>query len=271
MRNEDRVFLELYKEDQKDMPDMRSISALSLEMPDDVFNFAMYKLQQKGIISGLRVTKDYNGKITKVYMSRVQLTENAQKHYNDLRIYNAQRTAGKNESHKKSKIFISHSSFDLKYVKAVVELMEDIGVPEKGLFCSSLQGYNVPLDREIYDYILEQLSEYQVKAYFILSSNFNRSATCLNEVGAVWSLKLKESRIFLPKFDPKQVVGVMSPSKVGIKLDDDIDTVRGRLGEMRDDLISFFGLPKMSEAKWERKRDEFLRIIQEYIDDERKF
>ncbi|MDE6845906.1 MAG: toll/interleukin-1 receptor domain-containing protein [Lachnospiraceae bacterium] len=244
------------------MPDMRSISAWSLAMTDEEFNLALYRLQEKGIISGLRVTKGYDGKIIKVYMSRVQLTEDARRYYNDLRRYNVQRTAGKDESQKKSKIFISHASSDLRYVKAIVELMEDIGVPEKGLFCSSLPGYNIPLGREIYDYIREQLLKYQIKVYFILSSNFYDSVTCLNEAGAVWSLALDDSRIFLPGFDPSQMKGVLTPSKVGIKLDDDIDTIKGRLGEMRDDLISFFGLPKMSETKWERKRDEFIRIIQ---------
>lgn len=270
MSVEERVFLELYEEDQKYMPDMRAISALSLGMPDDVFNFALDKLQQRGIIKGLKVTKDYDGKIVKVYMSGVQLTENAARYYNDLMRYNTQRTAGKDESYKKSKIFISHASLDEKYVKAIVELMEDIGVPEKGIFCSSLPEYNVPLDREIYDYIREQLLEYQVKVYFVLSSNFFDSATCLNEVGAVWSLKLDDSRIFLPGFDPSQMKGVLSPSKVGIKLDDDKNIVRGRLGEMRDNLISFFGLPKMSELKWERKREEFIQEISKYKDDKHK-
>ena len=45
---------------------------------------------------------------------------------------------------------------------------------------------------------------------------------------------------------------------MGIKLDDNIDIVKMRLKEIRDDLLSFFNLPKISEEKWERKRDMFI-------------
>lgn len=39
---------------------------------------------------------------------------------------------------------------------------------------------------------------------------------------------------------------------MGIKLDENIDIIKMRLKEIRDDRISFFNLPKISEGKWER-------------------
>lgn len=39
-----------------------------------------------------------------------------------------------------NKLFISHSSKDAEYVKAVVELLEDIGLSEEEMVCSSVPG-----------------------------------------------------------------------------------------------------------------------------------
>ncbi|MBD5503532.1 MAG: hypothetical protein HDR09_07250 [Lachnospiraceae bacterium] len=259
---ENIVFLELYRESQKNIPDMRSITALNLGIPDDVFNYVLYKLQEKEIISGLRVMRNYAGEITKVYTSGVRLTRNARSYYDEINCNNVRETKSENEIQKKRKIFISHSSSDIEYVRSVVELMEDIGVPEDGIFCSSLSGYNIPLGMEITDYISKQLSEYQIKAYIIFSSNFNDSTFCLNEVGALWILHLDPTLIFLPGFAPNQMEGVLNPKKTGIKLDDNINIVKGRLREMRDELVSFFSLSKMSEDKWERKRDKFILAIE---------
>lgn len=230
-------------------------------MPVDVFNYALYKLQEKKIISGLKFTKDYDGKIIRVYMSGLHFTENAVRYYNDLKKYNPLEAPRQSEIQAKCKVFISHSSLDLKYVKAIVELMEDIGVPEKGIFCSSMPGYSIPLGRDIYNYIREQLLAGKVMACYIFSENFYDSEICLNEMGAIWSLGLKYAQIFLPGFDLRRMKGVVDSKIVGIKLDDNIEIVRERLGEMRDELVSFLGLPKMSEAKWERKREGFIRSI----------
>lgn len=260
---ENRVFLELYREGQKDKPDMRSITALNLGIPDDVFNVVLYKLQEKEIISGLKITRNLAGEIIKVYTRGVRLTRNARSYYDEINRNDVRKTKRENEIQKKCKVFISHSSLDLEYVKAVVELMEDMGVPGDGIFCSSLAGYDIPIGMCINKYILEQLSGYQIKAYIILSSNFNESSFCSNEIGIIYALHLDFTLIFLPGFDPKQMKGMLNSDITGIKLDDNIGIVKGRLKEIRDDLVSFFSLSGMSEDKWERKRDKFIARIRE--------
>ena len=74
---ESKIFLELYREGQKNIPDMRSITALNLGIPDEVFNVVLDRLQEKELISGLKVTRNYTGEIIKVYTSDVRLTRNA--------------------------------------------------------------------------------------------------------------------------------------------------------------------------------------------------
>lgn len=261
MNEENRVFLGLYAEYNKSMPNMRSINAQALGMSENVFNYALQKLQDKNIISGLKVTKGYDGTILKVYLDGVRLTENAGRYYNTMQYHNNTDMGQENRSLKKRKIFICHAYADEKYVAAVIELMEAIGVPENGIFCSSLPGYGIPLGKNIYDYIGEQLLEYDIKACIICSDNFYNSSTCLNEAGVIGFSKLNNFQIFLPGFDLSNMRGVLRPDNIGIKLDDDPGILKGRLREMRDDLLSFFGLARMSEAKWERKRDEFIEHV----------
>ena len=57
------------------------------------------------------------------------------------------------------KIFISHSSFDIKIATALVDfLVRGIGLDDKLIFCSSVRGHGIPLGVNFNDYILEQLT-----------------------------------------------------------------------------------------------------------------
>jgi hypothetical protein len=46
---------------------------------------------------------------------------------------------------KSPRVFISHSSQDKNYVTCLVGFLEDIGLTEEMLFCSSVPGYDIPL------------------------------------------------------------------------------------------------------------------------------
>ena len=69
------------------------------------------------------------------------------------------------ETKKTSKIFISHSSRDLAFVQPLVELFEHIGLNPENMFCSSVAGYNVPLDSNIYNYLKEQFQSYDLRHF----------------------------------------------------------------------------------------------------------
>ena len=58
---------------------------------------------------------------------------------------------------KQVKIFISHSSDDVKYVRRIVEFLEDLNVPEDGIFCSSIPEYGIPGGEKIFDFLRGQL------------------------------------------------------------------------------------------------------------------
>lgn len=60
----------------------------------------------------------------------------------------------KMENQKHLKVFISHSSKDKYFVEALVRLLEFIGLDDSTLFCSSVQGYGIGFNNDIYDTIL---------------------------------------------------------------------------------------------------------------------
>lgn len=60
------------------------------------------------------------------------------------------------QTEKIPKIFISHSSKDIRYVECIVALLDDMGLDQDNVFCSSLPGYGIPLDRNVFGYLREQ-------------------------------------------------------------------------------------------------------------------
>ena len=160
----------------------------------------------------------------------------------------------------KPKIFISHSSADLKYVEPFVELLADIGMTNDNLFCSSVPDYAIPLNQDIYDYLASLFKECKLYVIFALSDNYYNSPACMNEMGAAWVLKNEYTSILLPKFEYKEIKGAVNPNKIGMKLDDDDELLKKRLGELKNIISEKFGI-SVPEMRWEKKRNGFISKI----------
>lgn len=254
MNIENQVFLALYNEYAKSLPDMTSINAISLGISESEFNKALQKLKEKDIIRGLYVTRGYDGEVIMSYLNNVFFTKNADEYYQNI-FRNGSKFSGN------SKIFISHSSKDLKYAKALVTLFERIGIHEEEIFCSSVPEYGVPNGENIHTYLAHQFNDYNLKLYYLLSENYYRSPDSMNEMGAAWIQNNEYSLILLPGFEFDQIKGFIDRYKAGIKLDANIVEVKSRLGQEKDRLINAFHLPNLSMDKWERIRDEFIEEV----------
>lgn len=160
----------------------------------------------------------------------------------------------------KPKIFISHSSKDVKYVEPIVELLADIGMTNDNLFCSSIPDYGIPLNQDIYEYLSSLFSENELYVIFVLSSNYYGSPACLNEMGAAWVFKNEYTSILLPKFEYQEIDGAVNPNKIGMKLDDDDELLKKRLGELKDIISEKFSI-SVSDMRWEKKRNDFINTI----------
>lgn len=162
---------------------------------------------------------------------------------------------------KMKKVFISHASSDKPFVELLVNLLEDIGLSENEIVCSSIPGYGIPLGEDIYDWLSAQFQSCDLHIIFVLSENYYNSAACLNEMGAAWVLKQKYDTMLLPKFDFPQIKGAINPRQISIKLDSECAELNQHLNELKDRLIEEFELELPSASKWERHRNEFVEKV----------
>ena len=162
---------------------------------------------------------------------------------------------------KNKKVFISHASKDVTFIQKLVELLEDIGLNETQVVCSSVPGYGIPLGEDIYEWLAQQFREYDLHVLFVLSDNYYSSIACQNEMGATWVLKTRYDTILLPGFEYRDIKGAVNPHQISIKLDGDEEVLKQHLNELKDKLVSEFELPALSAAKWERHRKSFIEDI----------
>lgn len=163
---------------------------------------------------------------------------------------------------KPHKIFISHSSKDREYVEAIVSFFEDLGLKEENIICSSVPPYCIPLNNNIYEWLVNEFQNSNLYVIYILSKNYYNSASSLNEMGATWAMKHEWTGLLLPGFNFNQLDGCIDKGKIGIKLDDSDDkSLKYRLTELKNKIEGDFKLELLSESKWERKRDDFLKKV----------
>lgn len=159
---------------------------------------------------------------------------------------------------KPSKIFISHSTNDADYTKAIVELLEDIGLDENQIFCSSLREYGIKIGEDIYERLKKEFVTYDLWVFFILSDNYYKSPASLNEMGAAWVLQKEYLSVLLPEFDFRDIKGAINPNKIGIKLNS--SDIIPTLNDLKDEVCNKFGC-NITQNRWERVRNNFIDKI----------
>ena len=165
------------------------------------------------------------------------------------------------EKVKKPLLFISHSSANENVATNLVQLLRTIGFNNKNLFCSSVPGYDIKEGEDIYDTLASKFQDYNIFVIFLLSSEYYHSAACLNEMGATWVLKANYSTIVCPGFSIPEIKGAINPSKMAVVLGDN-KRVNGKLNNLKDRLIDFFGLPEVEDDTiWENDRNKFIESM----------
>lgn len=121
------------------------------------------------------------------------------------------------------KIFISHSSKNANYGKALVELLTSIGVAHDKITFTSDTSYGIPPGENIFNWLKERISEKPFVIY-LLSPEYFSSVACLNEMGAAWVVENRHVAIFTPEFNIDSVDfrnGVLDPREMGFRLNDE--------------------------------------------------
>ena len=167
------------------------------------------------------------------------------------------------ENEKPHKLFISHSSKDKEYMEALAEMLEDIGMPDGSFVCTSVPGHGIPGGAKIFDWLRDQFLKCDLRVVFALSHNYYTSAASLNEMGASWVTKATDTLLLLPGFGFSDVQGCVDPRELGISFDMDDRELTHRLNEFKDTLISEHHLSTITQARWERHRDKFIKTVRE--------
>lgn len=158
-------------------------------------------------------------------------------------------------------LFISHSSTNESIAEALVDMFRTIGFNTKNMFCSSVNGFDIREGEDIYDTLLSKFQDYKIFVIFLLSKDYYERVACLNEMGAAWVLKANYATIIAPGFTIPEIKGAINPNKMAVVLEDQ-KRVRGKLNQLKDRLIEFFGLPEIEDdTVWEDDRNKFISTI----------
>lgn len=78
-------------------------------------------------------------------------------------------------------------------------------------------------------------------------------------MGAAWVLKTDFCSILSCDMKFEDMDGVVNKQSLSIKVDN--ADAPARLNELKEKLISLMGLVPIDETKWERKRNNFLKLV----------
>jgi len=158
-----------------------------------------------------------------------------------------------------NKLFISHAKEDEVIVGEIINLLEAMGLTPSQIFCSSIEGYGVPLGKDFLDTLKKEISN-NVLVLFILTNNFYESPFCLCEMGASWVLTNEQIPIIIPPFTFDDIEGVLPKNTQGLPINNGL-----KLNSLREKIIETFNLPQQTMSIWERKRDLSIDIINNLI------
>lgn len=164
---------------------------------------------------------------------------------------------------KATKIFISHSSNDVEYMRAFTDLLNRIHIPASSIVCTSIERYIIPNGENIYDWLRHQFVDFNLHMIFALSDNYYKSCASLNEMGAAWVMATHKDLLLLPGFRFEDIKGCIDRNTVGISLDSEDKLLKTRLGKLKNSLISEFNLSPVLDIDWEEYRDQFITEVRE--------
>jgi len=154
-------------------------------------------------------------------------------------------------------LFLSHSSKDSEIVGEILHLFEIIGLHKKTqIFCSSFEGYDIPLAENIYEYLKYELNK-NLLGLFIISEDFYDSKYCMCEMGAIWA----QSKDSLPLVIPPLSCGNLEPEGILSSIKSGVITEKKTLNKLKDFICTYFNIKKPDNYIWEKYRDEFIAEI----------
>lgn len=133
------------------------------------------------------------------------------------------------------KIFISHSSKDVEYGNALVDLLIGVGINGDHIIFTSNDAYGIPIGQNIFNWLKDRISE-GPHVLYLLSADYYTSVACLNEMGAAWIVENQHSMIFTPNFKLDSYEfqnGALDPREIGFFINNQ-DRITGFIESLKD-------------------------------------
>lgn len=118
------------------------------------------------------------------------------------------------------KIFISHSSKNVNYGQAIVDLLVAVGINSEQIIFTSNDAFGIPTGQNIFNWLKARITE-KPHVVYLLSSEYYSSIACLNEMGAAWVVENEHTIVFTPKFKASSLEfqnGALDPREMGFKI-----------------------------------------------------
>lgn len=121
------------------------------------------------------------------------------------------------------KIFISHSSKDVKYAKELIKLFQNFGVEKSEIICTTVSGAKLKVGSENY---LDEIKKH-IKGCSIFiclfSNNYLVSSMCMCEMGASWITENEKILVLLPNTEFSKISNTVFAKSHAMKLEDQED------------------------------------------------
>lgn len=154
-------------------------------------------------------------------------------------------------------VFISHSSFDTKFIEKLVELLRSsLNMPAKRIRCSSIDGYRLSVGAYTDEQLRKEVHDAKILIGVITPYSI-KSAYVLFELGARWGAKKKMFPILACGADPSVIGG---PLKAINSLD--CDNV-SQIHQLIDEISKVLQIPKESAASYQNKVDQLIKANKE--------
>ena len=158
-------------------------------------------------------------------------------------------------------IYVCHSEKDEDFARHTIDLLIDIGIDENNIISTSIENYTIPLKYKgnRYDY-MRSILESGALVLFLLTNHTYTDPVCMMEMGAVWMLKNDYYSIVSPDFNAVPN-GAINPRTRAVDMSCSLSKIKVSLGELREMMESSFSVRKISDTRWEEKRDKYIKEI----------
>lgn len=208
--------------------------------------------------------KDFSD-YAKIVRTRLELFLDEQTTANNqnlsLPVNNTKETQRDTETANAPMIFLSHKSDDKKYGDALRNFIIGLGVKNNQLIYSSHHLNKIPLGKNIYEYLRENIHN-GIFMIILWSDQYLDSPACLNEMGAAWVTQADYTNIYTPNFsfgNPKYHQCAVDTRKMGAVLNGD-KHCKASMIELKKQIQSMFGLEDDEQVSQDLL-DQFMEAI----------